>query len=294
MYEIITDTSANLESSLLALHHIRAIPFTFSDGRKEYHCTDTASFDGTAYYQAMRDGRKIQTSQITPQQYIYSMRSILTAGHDVLYIGMSSGISGSFSSAEAAAKTLRQEFPKREIALVDTLGASLGEGLLVLKAAEYLKNHVSLSETVRLLNECKMQMCQIFVVDDLKYLRSTGRLSAIKVAIASVLHLKPILKGDTEGKIVCFGRARGMKNAIIELAAQYDALVEHPEGQTVGIAHADCPENAALLAELLRKNRPPKEILTVCYEPVTGSHVGPGTLALFFMGSNHFRSGEKS
>ena len=132
-------------------------------------------------------------------------------------------------------------------------------------------------------------MCQGFTVDDLKYLRHTGRLSAIKTIIGTVLGIKPLLKGDTEGKIVCFARTRGRKLSIRELAAQYAEHVVSPEKQTIGIAHADCPEDAAFLKSLIEKTLPPREIMTVVYEPVTGSHVGPGTLALFFDGDAGFR-----
>ena len=132
-------------------------------------------------------------------------------------------------------------------------------------------------------------MCQVFTVDDLKYLRHTGRLSAIKTIIGTVLGIKPLLKGDTEGKIVCFARTRGRKLSIRELAAQYAEHVVSPETQTIGIAHADCPEDTAFLKSLIEKTLPPREIMTVFYEPVTGSHVGPGTLALFFDGDAGFR-----
>ena len=140
------------------------------------------------------------------------------------------------------------------------------------------------------IDKLRHNMCQVFTVDDLKYLRGTGRLSSIKAAVASVLNIKPLLKGDTEGKIVCFEKTRGRNNAIKALAQQYDEMVREPYNQCIGIAHADCTEDAEQLIELLNRNNPPHEIMLVCYEPVTGSHVGPGTLALFFLGSDEFRS----
>ena len=290
MFEIMTDTSANLDCQLLAERTITCIPFSFLVGGKDQMCTDTHAFDGKAFFNAMRAGEKVVTSQITPQRYIEYMRPALEQGHDILFVGMSSGISGAHASAQMAAAELREAFPERKLLLVDTLCASLGEGLLVLRGADLRDAGVSLKDTWAELDALRHNMCQVFAVDDLKYLRATGRLSGIKTVIASVLQIKPLLKGDTEGKIVCFAKTRGKRGVIQALAAEYDRTVTDAGAQTVGIAHADCPEDAAALAELLRRNHPPKDIMIQCYEPVTGSHVGPGTLALFFLGDAAFRS----
>lgn len=290
MFEIITDTSANLDSALLAERHIHLVPFSFRFSGKEKTCLRTGSFRSRAYYEAMRKGVHVTTSQIPPQRYVETMEPILKRGNDVLYVGMSSGVSASFNSAQMAAAQLRPQYPGRRVCLVDTLGASLGEGLLALEAARCRDEGMDVSAVAARLDEMRLRMCQVFTVDDLKYLRATGRLSNAKAALATVLHIKPLLKGDTRGKIVSFARARGRARSIAELAAQYDKYVVDAESQTIGIAHADCPEDAAALAELLKRNYPPREIMTVVYEPVTGSHVGPGALALFFMGQSAFRS----
>ena len=221
------------------------------------------------------------------------LKPMLARGEDVLFISMSSGISGSFSSASMAAKELRKEFPTRTLLLVDTLSASLGEGLLVMRAVDCREQGFTLEETASLLDRLRHAMCQVFTVEDLKYLRATGRISNIKAALAAVLHIKPILKGDVEGKIVCAEKVRGRKRSIETLAAQYNEYVRSADAQTIGIAHADCPEEAEQLGKLLCRYNPPKRILTVCYEPVTGAHVGPGTLALFFLGDGSFRKCEQ-
>ena len=132
-------------------------------------------------------------------------------------------------------------------------------------------------------------MCQVFTVEDLKYLRATGRLSGIRALVGTLLKIKPILVGDPEGKIVCFARERGRKASIAKLAQIYDSEVVDAENQVVGVAHADCPEDAQALIQLLNRNHRPKQILNVCYEPVTGAHVGPGALALFFMSARDVR-----
>ena len=290
MYIIMTDTSANLEPAELKKWELETLPLTYMvNGEKPIDSGD-AVFDGPAFYNAMRNGAKVVTSQVTPQTYIDAMTPFLEAGQDVLFVGMSSGISGSYNSAMMAAAQLIEEFPERKIRTVDTLSASLGEGLLAVKAAQNRRDGMGIEENAAELDSLRYNMCQVFTVDDLKYLRGTGRLSSVKAAIATVLNIKPILKGDDEGKIVCFEKTRGRKNAIKALAEQYDEMVREPYNQCIGIAHADCPDEAQELINLLNRNNPPHEIMTVCYEPVTGSHVGPGTLALFFLGSEEFRT----
>mgnify|MGYP001260622171 CR=1 FL=1 len=287
MFRIVTDTSANLPTDYLLSEQITIIPYTFQSGKGEQSCMDLTTFDAKEFYAQMRSGVKVTTSQIPPQRYIDAMTPVLAGGEDVLFVGMSSGISGSYASAEMAAQTLRERFPERKIRLVDTLSASLGEGLQAVRAADYRDEGLDVDACYERLMEERHTMCQVFTVDDLKYLRHTGRLSAIKTIIGTVLGIKPLLKGDTEGKIVCFARTR--KLSIRELAAQYAEHVVSPETQTIGIAHADCPEDTAFLKSLIEKTLPPREIMTVFYEPVTGSHVGPGTLALFFDGDAGFR-----
>ena len=282
MFRIITDTSANLPSELAAEKDIGVIPFPYFVNGEQNTCLDTVGFDGVTFYNAMREGAEITTSQINPKRYIDFMRPILERGEDILFVGMSSGISGSYHCAELAAEELGEDFPERKIRLVDTLGASLGEGLLVLKAVRDKVLGLSIDDIHQKLLDLRHRLCNIFTVDDLKYLRKGGRLSNLGFIVGTILHIKPLLKGNEEGKIVAFAKIRGRKKAIEELAERYDEYVVDAEKQTVGIAHADCPEDARRLIDLLNRNHPPTEILSVCYEPVTGSHVGPGTLALFF------------
>ena len=282
MFQIITDTSANLPSEMLRANDITCIPFPYFVNGARHTCLDTEGFDGETFYGAMREGAEITTSQINPQHYIEVMKPILQKGLDILFVGMSSGISGSYHCAELAREELSMEFPERNIRLVDTLGASLGEGLLVLKAVKEKLMGLSLDSVYEKLMDLRHRLCNIFTVDDLKYLRKGGRLSNLSFIVGTLLQIKPLLKGNEEGKIVAFAKLRGRKKALEELAKRYDEYVVDAEEQTIGIAHADCLQDAEFLASLLRRNHPPKDILTVGYEPVTGSHVGPGTLALFF------------
>lgn len=290
MFRIVTDTSANLPTAYLQQEHITIIPFTFHADGDEQACLDLNTFDAKTFYAQMRSGTKVSTSQIPPQRYLDVLTPMLEAGEDVLFVSMSSGISGSYASGQIAARQLREEFPARKLLLVDTYSASLGEGLLVMRAVDCRREGMSIDDTYTLLRSLRHRMAQIFTVDDLRYLRRTGRLSNLEAAVGTVLQIKPLLKGDPQGKIVCFAKLRGRQRAIEAIARRYEELVRDAQTQTVGIAHADCAPDAQILASLLRRSSyPPKQILLVDYEPVTGSHVGPGALALFFLSDDKVR-----
>ncbi len=288
-FAIFTDTSANLPTPLLRQHGVAAIPFSYYIDGNEFTCTDTEYFDAVSYYGSIRRGTVVSTSLINPSRYYDGMLPAVQAGQDILFVGMSSGISGSYGAARLAAAQLREEFPGRQIETVDTLGASLGEGLLVLRAVERREEGWSLSAAAEELQSLRRSMCQVFTVDDLMHLRRTGRLSNAAAVVATVLNIKPLLKGNENGSIVSFAKVRGRRRAIEAIADNYARLVVNAAEQTVGIAHADCPEDAEYLAELLRRADPPRDFMIVDYEPVTGAHVGPGALALFFLGSEDFR-----
>lgn len=290
MFRIVTDTSSNLPTAYLERENITVIPFTFHTESGEQACMDTAKFDAKAFYTAMRNGEKVTTSQIPPQRFVDTLRPILEAGEDILFVSMSSGISGSYASSRIAANQLSEEFPARKILTVDTYSASLAEGLVVMQAVECREKGMGIDETYQLLRALRHRIAQIFTVGDLRYLKRTGRLSNLEAAVGTVLQIKPLLKGDPEGKIVCFAKVRGRQRAIEEMAKRYKELVVAPETQTVCISHADCEADAQILASMLRRSKKPKDILIVDYEPVTGSHVGPGALALFFLSDENVRN----
>ena len=290
MFRIVTDTSSNLPTAYLQAENITVIPFTFHTESGEQSCMDTASFDAKAFYTAMRNGEKVTTSQIPPQRFVDNIRPMLENGEDVLFVSMSSGISGSYASSKIAANQLAEEFPERKILTVDTYSASLAEGIVVMRAVECRKEGLSIDEAYQILRALRHRIAQIFTVGDLRYLKRTGRLSNLEAAVGTVLQIKPLLKGDPEGKIVCFAKVRGRQRAIEEMAKRYKELVVAPETQTVCISHADCEPDAQILASMLRRSKAPKDILIVDYEPVTGSHVGPGALALFFVSDDNVRN----
>ena len=281
-FAIFTDTSANLPTPLIREKGITVLPFSYIIEGVPCRCLDTEAFDGAQFYGAIRQGTKVDTSLISPGVFEEGFRPVLREGRDILFVSMSSGISGSFASSLTAAEQLRREFPERRILCLDTLGASLGEGFLALRAAELRDRGAGLQETFDDLEDRRLGMCQVFTVDDLMHLRRTGRLSNAKALIAAVLNIKPLLKGDQNGHIVSFEKTRGRRRSVEAIAEAYDRLVEDPQEQVIGVAHADCREDVDKLVALLRRNHPPRDFLIVDYEPVTGSHVGPGALALFF------------
>ena len=291
-FKIMTDTSANLPSAFLREHGVGVIPFTYSYDGADHTCLETEAFEdgeGERYYAALKDGLRVTTSQITPQAYCEAFTPLLEGGEDVLFISMSSGISNSFNSSVVAAEQLREAFPGRVIRTVDTLAASLGEGKAVLRAIECRDRGMSLDETADLIEAERQSLYQGVVLDDLMFLHRGGRVSAPKALLGTVLGIRPILKGDENGHLVVCGRARGRKRAFEQLIAKYRDHVDRSKKQTVGIAYTDCPEDARALRDSLAAIHDPGEFLIVRYEPVTGSYVGPGTVALFFEGADGVR-----
>lgn len=283
-FTVITDTSSNLPTKLLKARKIGVLPFTYHMEGGSFNCLDTDSFNGDEFYNKIRAGLVVSTSQINPYDYEEVFAPILAEGKDIVFVSMSSGISGSFNSSCIARDTLLAEYPERRIVLIDTHAASLGEGIIALAAADLRDEGIDIDTTELKLKHLSERMCQIFTVDDLMHLRRGGRLSNLSAIVGTVLNIKPLLKGNELGQIVAFAKLRGRKRSIEAIAERYDRLVLEPEKQIVGIAQAGCRADAEYLISLLNKNRPPKEILNVEYEPVTGSHVGPGALALFFLG----------
>lgn len=283
-FAIVTDSTANLTVSQLKEYDITEIVWSYFSENQEYSCPDLENFDDKKYYDLIRNGAKITTSQINPQQYIDIMKPLLESGRDILFIGLSSGISGSFNSAVMAKRQLEEEFPERQIELVDSLGAGLGEGLLAVRAAKCRGNGMELKETAERILSFRDRMYQVFIVDDLMHLKRTGRLSNMGAVIGTLLGIKPLLKGNENGKIVAFGKIRGRKQSIKAMAEKYFALAKNAAKQTIGITYADCKADAEYLAKLIKEKLPPKKILILKHEPVTGSHIGPGALALFFEG----------
>lgn len=289
-FAIVTDTAANLPGQLLREYHMTSIPFSAMFNGEEYPYTTPEAFDGHSYYEALRNGTQVTTSQVNPDRYIEYLTPILARGEDVLFVGVSSGVSGSFSSAQLARKLLLQEFPERTIRLVDSLSAALGEGLLVLEAALCRQKEMTLEKTAEHLEKIRTRVYHLFTVDDLQHLKRSGRISHITAAVGTVLGIKPLLKGSDEGKIVPCDKVRGRRRVLQAMADRYASLVENAKEHFVGISHADCLAEAETLAQLIREKCAPKGFILTQHEPATGAHIGPGALALFFFGADGVRN----
>lgn len=279
MVRIMTDNAANLPPELREQYNIRELRLTYTvDGRL---IDGSAPFDGHDFYEAMRRGAEVKTSMISPAAARDAIEPALAAGDDVLFLGISGGVSGTCWGVGLIAQELTAEYPGRRVQVLDTRGASLGEGLVVLEAAQMAQQGADMDTIIARAEMLCGKMRQHFMVDDLKFLRKGGRLSGAAALAGTLLQIKPILQGDENGKIVVRTKERGRKKAMDTLVALYNELVED-KSAPVGLSHAAAPAEALHLTTLLRQSGCTGPILTVCHEPVTGAHVGPGMLAMYF------------
>ncbi len=279
MVRIMTDNAANLPPELREQYNIREICLTYTvDGRL---VDGSTPFDGHDFYEALRRGAEVKTSMISPAAAREAIEPALAAGDDVLFLGISGGVSGTCWGVGLVAQELAAEYPGRRVQVLDTRGASLGEGLVVLEVAQLAQQGADMDAIVARAETLCGKMRQHFMVDDLKFLRRGGRLSGAAALAGTLLQIKPILQGDENGKIVVRTKERGRKKAMDTLIALYNELVED-KSAPVGISHAAAPAEALHLTTRLRQSGCTGPILSVCHEPVTGAHVGPGMLAVYF------------
>ena len=283
-FAIFSDPSCNLPRAQLEEFQVQIIPASYEREGKLIPCPRyPEEFDGREYYNYLRNKGVVKTSLIPAGQMEDAFRPVLAGGKDVLYITLSSGISGTVAAGFQAAQALAEEFPERQVRVLDSMGAGFGIGLLLGRASDYQKAGLSLAETYTLVERDRDNLCEFFTVDDLMFLRRTGRLSGVTAALGTMLQLKPLLRGDESGHITVFNKVRGRKRAVETLAGLYRKRVCRPETQRVYISHGDCPEEAEQLAQMVRDIAQPKELIVCLHEPLTGAHVGPGMLALFFL-----------
>lgn len=286
-FALYTDSFSNLPGHLLTQLNILPLPCTYMvDGETHSYNGDIENFDSKAYYDMMRQGKLITTTLINSQQFMDHFRPSLEQGLDVVYVGLSSGVSGTYQAAVMAAQELMEEFPGRKVRTVDSLGAGLGTGLLTCLGADYRARGMNADEAADQLDRDKLRLCEYFTVGSLTYLRRTGRVSAATAAIGNVLNIKPLLYGDYEGHIVACEKYRGRKKVIGAIVERYRKKAVDPQNSRVFISHGDCPEEAQALADQVSAIAQPKELIVCPHEPLTGSHVGPGMLALFFLGDS--------
>lgn len=282
-YVIITDTGCDIAPDVLAGWGVRAadLQFRFDGEDRDYV---NSGITPAEFYEKMRNGASAKTSAVNAEQFKDVFRPELEQGRDVLYLGFSSGLSTTYQSSVMAAEELQEEFPDRRVRSVDTLCASAGQGLLVYLAVEQKKAGASLEDAARYVEDNRLKLCHWFTVDDLTYLKRGGRVSPAVAFVGGMLGIKPVLHVDDEGHLISKAKVRGRKASLEALANRCEEL-SLGEGP-IYVSHADCAEDVEILKGMIR-SKTGREVDLVCdIGAVIGSHSGPGTVALFFLGKN--------
>ena len=283
-YKIITDSCADLTPGLIAALDISTIPLTvLFKGENRNDCVDDSIKE---VYDGLRNGEVATTAAANPDGWASVMEPALQAGQDVLVLAFSSGLSTTYQSAVIAASDLAEKYPQRKILVVDTLCASLGQGLLVWHACKKRDEGLSLEELCAWVEENKLHICHWFTVDDLMYLKRGGRVSAATALVGTMLQIKPVLHVDNEGHLINVAKSRGRKASIDALAKKVGELGGSFDNSTCFISHGDCLEDAQYLAGVLKEKYGVREVVIGYVGAVIGAHAGPGVLALFFMGDH--------
>ena len=285
-YVIVTDSSADLSAQMAEKAGVQVLPLRFTVGGKTYYnWPDNREMDPKVFYRMLREGEVATTAAVNISQYLDMLEPILQSGTDVLVLSFSSGLSATYDSSRLAAEELREKYPQRKIFAVDTLCASLGQGLLVWHAAQLKDQGKSIEEVRDWVEENKLHLCHQFTVDDLHFLKRGGRISATTAVVGTMLKIKPVLHVDDGGKLVNLGKARGRKASLKALVDRMEETAIDPAGQTVFISHGDCLEDAEYVAGLVKERMGVQDVRINYVGPVIGAHSGPGTLALFHLGS---------
>ena len=284
-YIILTDSGCDIDEAELAEWGVRRLDLTFkSVGSAEEH-TDR-EIGVREFYNKMREGVVYQTSAANPDYLAEVFEREVAAGRDVLYICFSSGLSGTFGSAQMAAAEVEAKYPGSRVVVVDSLCASAGHGLLVYLAKERRDAGATLDELAQYVTETVPKVCHWFTVDDLVYLKRGGRISPTLAFVGNALGIKPVLHMDDEGHLVNVSKVRGRRSSVIALADKYGELSLDKEGGTVFICNGDCEGDVEALKKILAERYGAKVMLVTPTGAVIGAHSGPGTLALFFVGEH--------
>ena len=286
-YRIVTDSGSDLsprmvkelDVDLILLHSIMK-------SSKGDETLDGNTIDLPDVYALLRQRYSATTSAVNVDAFTERFEAILKEGDDVLYLGLSSGLSATFHASELAAEDLREKYPERKIIVIDTLAASLGHGMLVYYAVQKKNEGGSIDEVADFIRETIPHACHWFTVDDLFFLKRGGRVSATTAIVGTALGIKPVLHVDDEGHLIKKEIARGRKKSLTALLEKMKKTVVSPETQTVFISHGDCLADAEYLAGLIKAEIPVKEIVIDYIGSVIGTHSGPGTVALFYLGTN--------
>ena len=286
-YIIITDSSCALPHSLVQELELTVLPLAFiMDGRTYRNWPDNREMSPGEFYNKQREGLMATTNAVNVGEASDAMEAVLKQDKDVLVLGFSSGLSTTYNSFKIAADELAEKYPSRRIYTVDTLCASLGQGMLVYQAAKLRQAGKSMEEVRDWVEANKLRQCHYFTVNDLFFLKKGGRVSAATAVVGTMLQIKPILHVDDEGHLINVAKARGRKASLTALVDKVGELAEDPAGQTMFISNSDCAEDAQYVADEIKKRYGTKEIIINSIGPVIGAHTGPGCVALFFMGKH--------
>ena len=284
-YRIVTDSGIDLTQKMIAELELTvgALKFTIEGSTYEDR-SDKSELPTQKFYGMLREGKTSGTTQINTEEFKDLFEPILQSGEDLLYIGFSGGLSGTYQSACIAADELREQYPERKLYTVDSLCASMGQGLLVYHAAQLKKNGTDIDVLYAWLQDNLLKLCHWFTVDDLNHLKRGGRVSAATALVGTVLGIKPVLHVDDEGHLINVAKARGRKASLDMLVQKMAESAIEPENQTVFISHGDCYDDAKYVADQIRAKFGTKKFEINFVGPVIGGHAGPGVVALFFLG----------
>ncbi len=286
-FQIFTDSSCDLPQSLADELDLQVIPLHVTiDGKTYRNYLDGREIGFPEFFAKLRAGSQGTTSAVNPEEFSAVMEQSLAAGLDILYVGFSSGLSATYQSGCIAAEELREKYPDRKILTIDSLGASLGEGLYVYLAAKKQQSGATLEETYNYLLETRPHLCHWFTVNDLMHLKRGGRVSATAALFGTMLQIKPVMHMDDAGHLIPVSKARGRKASLQALVAQMVETAVEPETQTVFICHGDCLDDAEYTANLIREKTGAKTVIINYVGPVIGAHTGPGVVSIFFLGTH--------
>ena len=288
-YIISTSTTADLTEEYLASHDVSIIPLSYIIDDVEYPKPDGTQHKIEEIYKMLREGVVIKTSMINAAAYEEYFRAFLNEGKDVIHVELSGGISGSAANAMVTAEKLRKEFPERKIIVIDSLCASRGLGLLVDYMLKLRDKGATIEEVADFAENNKLKLIHWFTVDDLDFLRRGGRVGSVTAFLGGMLKIKPVMNVNNAGKLIPLFKARGRKKSIIAMVDEMKKDIVNPDGQTVFICHGDCIEDAEFAKKLIMEAFPGITDVQIGYTgSVIGSHSGPGTLAIFYMGKGRF------
>ena len=285
-FVIATDSTADLPIDIIKELGILVLPLGFGFESENYlNYPDHRHLDIKKFYERIKNGERSTTTLVNSNTFKEYFEPILNEGNDILYLGFSSELSGTYNSSITAREELLEKYKDLKIECIDTLAASMGEGLLVYYAAKKKQEGCSIDEIKQWILDNRLNLCHWFTVDDLNHLKRGGRINAMTATIGTALGVKPILHVDNEGRLVPVSKARGRKKSIYALLEQMEATCINPEENIVFISHADCLEETEYLANLIKEKLKVKEIVINYIGPVIGSHTGQGAIALFFFGT---------